>query len=348
MTPPQQSMVESATRFTPPARENLSVRSTVAPWLTLNLHAVLPQVPGSRAILLLHGATLSSFIFDLPVAGYSMQARLAESGWATYALDARGFGLSSRPQPGEPGCADDRPFGRAEEGIADIADAVRYLRTVRKHSEVALIGFSWGTILAGWFAARHPDAVERLVLCAPIHACANAEWLQRLRDPDDPALLNRALGAYRWTSAESLHARWDGDIGVADKQAWRDAEVLNAVLQGALATDPMATTRVPPAFRAPSGPVQDLFQAFTGHALFDPSRIHVPTLLLRGEGDTTATDADARLLMRRLGSHEKLYRVIPAGSHFQCLERSMPQVFATCSEFLRGGHRSSEVQPSSH
>jgi alpha-beta hydrolase superfamily lysophospholipase len=318
----------------PSVREEISLRSSAAAWLTLRLHAVVPERMSPCAALVLHGATLPGFIFDLPVPGASFQERLAATGLASYALDARGYGRSTRPVPGGAGWADDQPFARANEVVDDVADAVRYLREVRGHPEVALIGFSWGSVCAGSFASRFGDQLDRLVLCAPIHACRNERWLQGLRDPADPTRCNRALGAYRWTTAEGLRARWDADIPPADRQAWRAPDVLDAVLANALANDPLSATRSPPAFRAPNGSFADLFEAFSGRAVFDASRIRAPTLLLRGEADTTASDDDARGLLQALGSINKHYQVIAAGGHFQCLERSMPRMIDACAEFL--------------
>ena len=120
-----------------------------------------PSEPSPRAVLLLHGATLASYVFDLPVPGYSLQERLAAAGWASYALDVRGYGRSSRPVPGDPGCPADRPFSTAAESVADVADAVRFLRHDRRHAEVVLVGYSWGTILAGRFVTAYPGAAEQ-------------------------------------------------------------------------------------------------------------------------------------------------------------------------------------------
>lgn len=316
------------------SRQHFSVRSSVEPWLTLRLHAVLPPHAAPRAVLLLHGATLAGFIFDVPVAGASLQERFAARGWASYALDARGFGSSTRPSPGAPECPADRPFGGAVAGIDDVADAVRYLRGTRGHAEVALIGFSWGSVCAGCVAAERGEIIDALVLCAPIHASRNAEWLRRLGDPADGSRLNPAFGAYRWTSAASLRARWDGDIPLADKTAWRDDEVLRNVIDRSLADDPLSATQAPRAFRSPNGSVADLFEAFSGRPVFAAGRIQVPTLLLRGEADTTASDADARQLLGRLACRRKDYRIVPAGSHFQCLERSMPAIVDASLAFL--------------
>ena len=316
-------------------RSRFCVPSRSAPWLTLALRAAAPAAGAKRAVLLLHGATLPGFLFDPRPPAPSLLAHLAGLGLAAYALDLRGFGDSTRPEAGAPGFDPARPFARAAECVADVSDTLRFLREERGHDSVALMGFSWGTVVAGCFAVAHPGAVSALVLYAPIYAEPNPGWMLLLRDPDDPSILSRAYGAYRWTTAQALRDRWDSDIPVADKKAWRSDEVLAAVLEGALGCDPKSGERSPPAFRSPNGPFVDLFEAFSGRPLYDAGAIREPVLIVRGEGDSTATEADARRLGGALGSRVKASRTVPQGSHFALLERSAPVLYRECEEFLR-------------
>ena len=315
-------------------KRDFHVPSSAQRGLTLCLHAVAPAAGARRAALLLHGATLSGFIFDPPPPAPSWQERLAARGWASYALDLRGFGGSSRPAPGDAGFDERRPFAGAGECVADVADAVRFLTGARGHGPISLVGFSWGTLLAARYAAAQPEALDRLLLYAPIYATPHTEWLARLGDPRDPAAFNPAFGAYRWTTAQALHERWDADIPVADKRAWRADDVLDAVLRGALRSDALAASRTPPAFRAPNGPFADLHLAYSGRPGFDPAAIPVPVMLVRGEGDSTSTDADARALLRDLGPGVRRYRTVIRGSHWTFFERSAQLLFDACEEFL--------------
>ena len=315
-------------------RSRFSLKSPAAPWLTLALRAVAPAAGAKRAVLLLHGATLPGFLFDPRPPAPSLLSYLAGLGYAAYALDLRGFGDSTRPEAGTPGFDAARPFARAAECVADVADAMRFVREERGHESVALMGFSWGTVVAGCYAAAHPGAVNSLVLYAPIYAEPNPGWMLLLRDPADPTILSRSYGAYRWTTAQALRDRWDSDIPVADKKAWRSDDVLAAVLEGAVGCDPKSGERAPPAFRSPNGPFADIFEAFSGRPLYDAAAIREPVLIVRGEGDSTATDADARRLLGALGSKVKFYRSVARGSHFALLERSAPALYEACGEFL--------------
>jgi len=315
-------------------RQGFRIESSNARWLSLHLHAVIPSERSSRAVLLLHGATLASYVFDLPAPGYSLQERLATAGWASYALDVRGYGRSSRPAPGDPGFPVDRPFSTAADCVADVADAVRFLRHDRRHTEVVLVGYSWGTILAGRFVTAYPRAVSRMILFAPIYGTPNTRWLGQLGAAEEPAHSGFGLGGYRWTTAGELQARWDSEIPVEKKSSWRANEVLNAVLRSALESDPLALTRAPPAFRSPTGCGVDLFRAFSGDAAFDAGKIEIPTLLVRGDSDTTSTAADALRLLECLESRDKRSITIPSGTHFACFEYSAPLLFDAVLAFL--------------
>jgi len=327
-------VVGSRSTTTALLRQSFWIESTNAPSLSLHLHAVIPSEPSARAILLLHGATLASYVFDLPVPGYSLQERLAAAGWANYALDVRGYGQSSRPVPGDPGCPADRPFSTAAEGVADTADAVRFLRHARRHTEVVLVGYSWGSILAGRFVTAHPGAVNRMILFAPIYGTPNPRWLSQLGAPGGPTHSSFGPGGYRWTTAPELQARWDSEIPTEDKSSWRANEVLHAVLQTALASDPLSLTRAPPAFRSPTGCAVDLHRAFSGEAAFDAEKIDIPILLIRGDSDTTSTEADTLRLLERLKSRDKHSITIPSGTHFACFEYSAPLLLDALLAFL--------------
>ena len=321
---------DTATAF---LRQSFRIASSNARWLSLHLHAVIPRDPSPRAVLLLHGATLASYVFDLPVPGYSLQERLAAAGWASYALDVRGYGRSSRPVAGDPGCPADRPFSTATEGVADVADAVRFLRHDLRHAEVVLVGYSWGTILTGRFVTAYPGAISKMIFFAPIYGTPNPRWIGQLGEPGGAAHSGLAPGAYRWTTADELQARWDSEIPIEEK-SWRANEVLKAVLHAAVGSDPLSLTRSPPAFRSPTGCGVDLFRAFSGYPAFDAEKIEAPILLVRGDSDTTSTEADSLRLLERLGSRDKHSIRIPSGTHFACFEYSAPLLFDALLAFL--------------
>lgn len=276
------------------------------------------------AVLLVHGATVASALWDIAVPGASFLEALAGAGLAAYALDLRGYGRSTPPP------AEGPPFARAAEVIADIDAAVDFVRRREGLARIALLGGSWGTVTCGLYAAGSGGAkLERLVLYAPLYSGPNADWLAMIADPDDPARPNPRLGPARPVTAAQLRARWDGEILPADKTLWRDERVFQALLDDCLAAAGGGAS-----FPAPNGTLLDLFEVFSGRPLYAAEDIVAPTLLLRGSADPTSSREDALGLYDRLGSATRRYLEIGEGAHFVCAERNAWQVFDEVALFL--------------
>lgn len=284
--------------------------------------------------LLVHGATFGAKLFDLPVPGYSLMSRLAGTGRASYAIDIRGFGNSLNGAVMEAPPDAHLPFARLDEAVADIGAAVDLILAREGAGAVDLIGFSWGTVTGARFAAEHPERVARLVLYAPLYGEVNTAWLDRIADPHDRHRLRPDLGAYRLITQADVTQRWDSDLGTDEPARHRDGGLPEVVFETFAALDPQARSRVPPAFRCPSGPLADLVSVFNGQPLYDPVKLTMPTLLLRGADDTTATDSDARRLLAAVAACEKHYQVVQPGSHFLLLEKNRSELHQRLIDFL--------------
>ena len=304
--------------------------------LTLGLWEMPPAGAATLPpVLLLHGASFGSALFDLPLAGYSLMQELARGGRFVYAVDVRGYGASigsgvmNAPPDGH------KPFCRAQNAIEDIDAAVSEI--LRRHSvaSIDLIGFSWGTITAGWYASRHAGHVRRLVLYAPLFAEANPMWLHRIGDPADQNRLAGHFGAWRLITRDDVTARWDSDVSGNPRDVREDG-VVEALFAAAALNDPLSGQRQPPAFRCPNGAFADLIEVFNGRPLYDPGAIEAPVLLVRGADDTTSTAADTRRLQAAIGSVEKSALEIPGGSHFLCIEKNHMVLYRAITAFLAG------------
>ncbi len=86
--------------------------------------------------------------------------------------------------------------------------------------------------------------------------------------------------------------------------------------------------------RIPNGALLDLVSVFNGRPLYDPAKLTMPTLVIRGADDTTSTDSDARNLLALIGSRDKEYCVVSPGSHFLCVERNRRQLYVSIKHFL--------------
>lgn len=289
---------------------------------------------GRRPALVVHGSTLGAALFDLPVAGYSMLSELASFGRAVYAIDVRGYGLSlngrvmNAPPDANP------PFATLEHAVLDIGVAVDFIRARENTDAIDIIGSSWGTITAALYATRHPRKVARLVLYAPLYAERNEAWLERIADPSDRQRLHPRFGAYRLLTLEELTQRWNGDLGGQEPASRREANMPETIFAALAAADPRAQSCRPPALRIPNGALLDLVSVFNGRPLYDPAKLTMPVLVIRGADDTTSTDSDARNLLARAASRDKDYCVVSPGSHFLCVERNRHQLYDPIKRFL--------------
>ena len=140
------------------------------------------------ALLMLHGLGSSS-------AGYRAQFAGLSRDFHVMAWNAPGFGGSS-PIPGN------------DADIGDYADALKaFLRALRVERLSALVGSSWGSVVALAFARRYPASVGSLVLSAP--NVAKGRVVGEARDAELDAWLRTAdigIPVSRATIADRLLA----------------------------------------------------------------------------------------------------------------------------------------------
>lgn len=120
---------------------------------------------GSPTILLIHG--MGSNIFTW----HQVMGSLATTG-TVVALDRPGFGLTSRPMPGE--WTGPNPYGPEFQAdlCLELLDRLGLDRAV-------LVGHSAGGRIAALAALQHPERVEALVLVDPAIYIDSALWLLR-------------------------------------------------------------------------------------------------------------------------------------------------------------------------
>jgi alpha-beta hydrolase superfamily lysophospholipase len=298
-------------------------------------------------MLLLHGATFGARLFDLPRAGYSLMTALASKGRSVYALDIRGFGTSLGGAAMEEPPSRNPPFAGVDEAIEDIAAAVDVI--VRRQlppypppqagegqggGALDLVGFSWGAVAAARYAGDNPEKIVRLALYAPLYAQINATWLAHVAGSQDDGHLAKTLGAYRLVTRDGVIRRWDADLATANPSVYREDGIPELVFETLAALDPRSSSRLPPAFRCPNGPLADIARIGEGQPLYDPAKLTMPTLLVRGDDDTTSTHSAAIRLLDEIASPQKRYCVVAPGSHFLCIERNRAKLYEHLNDFF--------------
>lgn len=122
---------------------------------------------GDRLMLCLHGFPESAVSWRYQI------VPLAQARFQVWAPDLRGYGGTARP------------IGIDAYRIESLMDDVTGLLDAAQVQRAILVGHDWGGIIAWYYAMRHPDRVEALVIMnAPHPACFEREarhWRQLRR-----------------------------------------------------------------------------------------------------------------------------------------------------------------------
>lgn len=309
-----------------PREEHFRVPSAL-PGLSLFLRYLPPAAGGDRHVLYVHGGTFPSALsiahrFD----GRSWRDELCEAGYHVWGLDFHGFGLSD-PYPEMSGPADAHPpLGRAADCSRQLEAAVRFICAHSRVPHVSLIAHSWGTIVAGEFAGRCPELVDRMVLFGAI---------ARRKPSGD----RQRLPGWRLISLKDQWDRFVSEVpeGEPPVLARRHFEPWGEIY---LDTDPESRSRSPAAVKNPSGAFQDIYDSWAGELAYDPVRVRAPVAIIRGEWDRMCADSDARWLFDSL-KNAPIRRDIKIGraTHLMHLEENRFALYPETACFLGGGDR---------
>lgn len=278
----------------------------------------------SKVVLYVHGGTFPSALsiahrFD----GRSWRDELCERGFDVWGLDFLGFGASDRyPEMAEP-AERHGVLGSAEIASRQIECAARWICAHHNVPRISIIAHSWGTIATGRFAGDCPDLVDRLVLFGPVTWRASTGEAER-------------YPAWRLVSLEDQWTRFTAEVPASEQPVLsrRHFDEWGPLY---LDTDPESRMRTPPSVRIPSGPWQDIADAWAGRLAYDPGLIRAPVSIIRGEWDSLATDADARWLFNALRASPLRRDVkISRATHLMHLEEGRYALYRETEAFLRG------------
>ncbi len=295
------------------------------------------------AVLFVHGSSLSTVpVFDLRFENYSWMAFLAEAGFDTFAMDLTGYGLSPRPEmdgacnasfsdqiahlipnplPGP--CAPFCPFRltTSQSDWDEIDTVVDYIRQLRGVDKVNLIGHSLGGPRMGGYAARHPEKVDKLFLYAPAY--------NRLEPSDPPAVLPQRGVPLGIQTVQAVFDAWDRGAMCENEFEPAIREVLRSTI---LEFDPLGRT----------WGTEDLWRFPVQNTRWGwnrafASQIEAPTLLIRGDLDTTVPEADVRALFADLVTEQKVFVHVACGLHIFVWENQHMALLRASEEWLSHG-----------
>jgi len=303
---------------------------SVDPGIQLHVRNTRPEALTTfrpeRTLLFVHGATYpSDTMFDLKIDGESWMDSIAKHGYDVYSMDVRGYGRSTRPPEMDRPAGDSAPVVTTDDGMRDFGAVVDHILERRGIARLNLMGWSWGTVIAGAYSAKNPDRVERLVLYAPL-------WLRRI---PGGLRVDGQMGAYRCVTFAAAKQRWLNGVQADRYQDLIPPGVLEAWWKANMEADPVGATLSPSAVRAPNGLLVDALQYWEADTrYYDPAAISAPVLMVVGDWDVDTPAYMAQAILTRLGSRNKRLVIVGEGTHHLMLERNRLQMFREVQAFL--------------
>ncbi len=245
------------------------------------------QLKSKPLLFLVHGSSMSArSSYDLTVPGgddYSMMDVFASYGFDVWTMDHEGYGRSSHT-----------------DGNSDIASGVEDLKAgtelIRKETGIeqyAFFGQSSGAIRAAAFANTCPERVERLALAALVWTGQGSPTLSKRRE---------RLEEWRSKNWRAVDLEFFKSMHNRDKPGLSDDAVPVA----------MDAAEKPYGGTVPTGTYFDMCAKLP---LVDPTKIHCPVLIIRGEYDGIASIEDVVAFYNKLPNNDKQFITLSGQAH---------------------------------
>ncbi len=238
----------------------------------------LPDGAPKRSIVCIHGVEAHSGAFNL------LGKEMANGGASVHAFDRRGFGNSKEP---------DLPRGDTHSFARHLADLDEVILAVRQQSggqKTLLVAHSIGCAYALWYAARHPENIDGLILAAPPADVG-------FKVPGKDAIKFPFLKLFRPHSRYNLLGIWP--------RAFRESEEFRLITQ-----DPLCTA----VFGV--GWLLSLQTKLANRIVANCSRVTTPTLVIQGGADIIALPTGAKKVLDNLATLDKSLRSFEDADHW--------------------------------
>jgi pimeloyl-ACP methyl ester carboxylesterase len=255
---------------------------------------------GRPAILFVHGSSMASQpTFDLTVPGRpdsSVMDWFAQRGFACWSVDMEGYGRSDKKRD---------IYCDIANGADDLAAATDYIAAKRGVRPFLTYGISSGALRAALFAQRHPERVSRLALDAFVWTGEGAPTLEQRR---------KRLPEFLASKRRPIDRKFVYSIFERDHPDTADRRTIDAFADAILALDDSM----------PNGTYVDMCSKLP---IVDPSRLTMPTLILRGQYDGIAALDDLLEFFKRLPHPDKQFSVMAGISHASFQQKNYLSVY---------------------
>jgi pimeloyl-ACP methyl ester carboxylesterase len=265
-----------------------------------------PKVPHAGTIFFIHGSSMASQpTFDLTVPGRPDSSPMdwfAARGFDTWTMDNEGYGRSDKHR--------DINFD-ISNGADDLAAGSAYIMQKTGAKSLLLYGISSGALKAALFAERYPERVAKIALDAFVWTGAGSHTLEQ-RKKKLPEFLAKNR---RPIDRAFVHSIFDRDHpGTADEPT------IEAFADAILTLDDSM----------PTGTYVDMCSKLP---LLDPTKLLVPTIVLRGEFDGIAGLDDLIDFYKLLPNSNKQFSVMAGISHASFQQKNYKMVYQILHSF---------------
>jgi pimeloyl-ACP methyl ester carboxylesterase len=220
---------------------------------------------------------------------------------------------------------------RAKDAVTQLHSAINFISQQTGVSQVSLLGWSWGSIVAAMYSADYPKQVQKLILYGSMYsATLPAPMATMVIQPfqQQAGIFSLKLPAYQNIPWEEVHEHWLSML--QGKTDIVSPEAMDAVAKSYIKIDP--NPFIKHTLRRPMGPMEDLFYIWNQKPIYDISRVTVPTLVIYGDQDVFA---DHHLYSQL--NHVKIKKqvVIPEATHWLIYEKGRIPFYKEIINFLK-------------
>jgi len=251
-------------------------------------------------IVFVHGSSMASQpTFDLQVPGRSDSSAMdwfAQRGFDCWCVDMEGYGRSEKTRN------NNAPI---TQGADDCFAAVTYIQSLRGNRPVLVYGISSGALRAALFAERHPELVGRLALDAMVWTGEGSPTLAERK---------KRLPEFESRNRRPIDRAFVHSIFNRDHPGTAEDRVIDAFADAILSLDDSV----------PTGTYVDMCSKLP---VVDPTKITVPTMIMRGQWDGIAGVDDLLKFFERLPNPDKHFAVMPGISHASFQQKNYRLVY---------------------
>jgi pimeloyl-ACP methyl ester carboxylesterase len=244
----------------------------------LQMYRKRPAGEGAPVLFLVHGSSFSArSSYDLQVPGhpgYSLMDAFAGYGYDVWTVDHEGYGRSTHTESSSD----------IASGVEDLKVTAEVVERETGQASAIYFGQSSGALRAGAFANACPERVSKIVFAALTYT-----------GKDSPTLIKRAERLEEWKNNPRRSVDEDYYRGVFTRD-------VTGLTIPELAPAAAASEMQNGGGSVPNGTYYDMCAKLP---VVEPENVTCPALIIRGDHDGIATDADVIDFFSRLPHRDK-------------------------------------------